>query len=124
MNEHIKRILLVDDDELILESVKSALEDCGYEVLLARDGAEALMRAERDAPDLILLDVIMPIRSGYSVLDHLHRNRTRTPPVIMMTANEEERFRGYAESRGANAFLQKPFEMSQLLSEVETLLNA
>jgi two-component system alkaline phosphatase synthesis response regulator PhoP len=124
MNEHIKRILLVDDDELILESLKSALEDRGYEVFLARDGSEALMRAERDAPDLIVLDVIMPIRSGYSVLDHLHRNRTHTPPVIMMTANEDERLRGYAESRGANAFLQKPFEISQLLSKVETLLNA
>ena len=124
MSERIKRILLVDDDELILETVQAALEDRGYEVLLARDGAEALMRAERDAPDLIVLDVIIPIRSGYSVLDHLHRDRTQTAPVIMMTANEEERLRGYAESRGASAFLQKPFEMSQLLSEVESQLNA
>ena len=76
-----KRVLIVDDDEQIVEAVQMALEEKGYEVLTAGDGAEGLVRAERDEPDLILLDVVLPKRSGFTVLDHLRRSRFRSEPA-------------------------------------------
>jgi DNA-binding response OmpR family regulator len=118
-----KRVLIVDDDEQIVEAVQMALEQGGYEVLTARDGAEGLMRAERDEPDLILLDVVLPKRSGFTVLDHLRRSRFRSTPIIMLTANDEQRHRDFAATRGADAFITKPFDMCELLSEIDTLLK-
>ncbi len=67
-----KRVLLVDDDPELVESVRIALMSRGYEVLVACDGAEALARVERDRPDLMVLDLVMPRRSGLTVLDRMH----------------------------------------------------
>jgi DNA-binding response OmpR family regulator len=119
-----KRVLLVDDDPELLESVRIALMMRGYEVLTACDGAEALARVERDRPDLMVLDLVMPRRSGLTVLDRMHRTAMRSTPIIMMTANEEERHRDAAKLRGVSVFLSKPFAIEQLISEVETILNA
>jgi DNA-binding response OmpR family regulator len=119
-----KRVLLVDDDPELLESVRLALVMRGYEVLTARDGAEALARVERDRPDLMVLDLVMPRRSGLTVLDRMHRTAMRSTPIIMMTATDEPRHRDAAKLRGVSVFLSKPFAIEQLLSEVETILNA
>jgi len=119
-----KRVLLVDDDPELLESVRVALVMRGYEVLTACDGAEALARVERDRPDLMVLDLVMPRRSGLTVLDRMHRTAMRSTPIIMMTGNDEERHRDAAKLRGVSVFLSKPFAIEQLLSEVETILNA
>jgi DNA-binding response OmpR family regulator len=118
------RILLVDDDAEIVEAVSLALSDHGYEVLVARDGAEALVRIERDAPDLIILDVIMPKRSGFMVLDHIRRSQVRLPHVIMVSANDEQRHRDFAAEKGANVFLRKPFDIDELLAAVDSILSA
>ena len=118
-----KRILVVDDDESIIESVRFALQERGYDVIVAHDGSEALMRVERDAPDLILMDMIMPKRSGFSVLDRLGKFPSQCPPVIMMSGSAEPRHRDYAESRGVTLFLSKPFEMTDLLDRIDTLLE-
>jgi DNA-binding response OmpR family regulator len=119
-----KRVLLVDDDPELLESVRIALMMHGYEVLTACDGAEALASVERDRPDLMVLDLVMPRRSGLTVLDRIHRTAMRSTPVIMMTANDEQRHRDAAKLRGVSVFLSKPFAIEQLLSEVDTILNA
>jgi DNA-binding response OmpR family regulator len=119
-----KRVLLVDDDPELLESVRLALLTRGYEVLTACDGAEALARVERDKPDLMVLDLVMPRRSGLTVLDRMHRTPMRSTPIIMMTANDEQRHRDAARLRGVSVFLSKPFAIEQLLTEVETMLNA
>jgi CheY-like chemotaxis protein len=124
MAEPRKRILLVDDDEQILASLRLALQERGYEVLLARDGAEGLARAERDVPDLIVLDVVMPRRSGLMTLDRLRRNPYRTPRIILVTGNDEPRHREFAESRRADAFFAKPFEIDALLEEIDRLLES
>ena len=123
MSDSKKRVLLVDDNEEILEVVRLALLDRGYEVLLARDGAEALVRAERDAPDLIVLDVVMPKRSGFMVLDSIRKLHFRTPRIIMLTACGEPRHRDFAASHGVDAFLAKPFEIDQLLTKVDACLQ-
>lgn len=117
-----KRVLVIDDDQSIVETLQTALRHAGYHVLVARDGAEGLMRAERDAPDLIILDVVMPRRSGFSILERLRYFR-ETTPIIIVTGNEEPRHREFAESRGASAFLNKPFAIDDLLATVKKLLK-
>ena len=119
-----KRVLLVDDDPELLESVRLALMMRGYEVLTACDGAEALARVERDRPDLLVLDLVMPRRSGLTVLDRMRCTAMRSTPIIMMTATDEERHRDAAKLRGVSVFLSKPFAIEQLLTEVDTILNA
>jgi DNA-binding response OmpR family regulator len=119
-----KRVLLVDDDPELLESVRIALTMRGYEVLTACDGAEALARVERDRPDLLVLDLVMPRRSGLTVLDRMRCTAMRSTPIIMMTATDEERHRDAAKLRGVSVFLSKPFAIEQLLTEVDTILNA
>lgn len=123
MTRKKKRVLVVDDDDEILDSLRTALDARGYDVLLAHDGTEGLSRVERDAPDLVILDVVMPRRSGFTVLERLHQRRTGTPPVIMMTANEDPRHREFAESRGVNGYVHKPFDMDEVLELVDTLLK-
>jgi len=119
-----KRVLLVDDDPELVDIVRTALTAHGYEVLVAWDGAEALARVERDHPDLMLLDLVMPRRSGLTVLDRMHRTAMRSTPIIMMTGTDEQRHREAARMRGVSVFLSKPFAIEQLLVEVETILNA
>jgi DNA-binding response OmpR family regulator len=122
MSGRTAKILVVDDDEHIAEAIRLALEDRGHDVLVARDGAEAMVRLERDAPDLVVLDVVMPKRSGFVVLDQIRRSRRQGLKVVMLTANTDPRHREYAESRGVDAFLQKPFDLELLVDRVEELL--
>lgn len=117
-----KRILIVDDDAEIIEAIKFALESRGYEVVVARDGNQGLAAAERDDPDLVLLDMMMPKRSGFLVLERLRQTRTVPVRIIMMTANEGSRHKQYAESLGVDDYLRKPFPIEKLLESVERLL--
>lgn len=112
------RILIVDDDPQVVESVHAALEVAGYEVIIARDGSEGLIRAERDAPDVVILDMMMPRRSGLNVLERLRSGGQKGPHVIMVSANADERHREFAQGQGVAAFLRKPFEIPELLQQV------
>jgi DNA-binding response OmpR family regulator len=116
-----KRILLVDDDYEIIESMRITLEARGYEILIARDGNQGLAMAERENPDLLILDMMMPKRSGFLVLEKLLRSKP-TLPAIMITANEGSRHKAYAEMLGVKDYLRKPFPMDRLLESVERLL--
>jgi DNA-binding response OmpR family regulator len=119
-----KRVLVVDDDPELVESVRVALVTRGYDVSVAGDGAEALAQIERVRPDLMLLDLVMPRRSGINVLDRMVRGAIRSTPVIMMTATDEIRHRECAALRGVSVFLSKPFPIEDLLAEVDTMLKA
>jgi DNA-binding response OmpR family regulator len=116
-----KRILLVDDDHEIVESMRIALEARGYQILVARDGNQGLAMAEREDPDLMILDMMMPKRSGFLVLEKLRR--TKNMPVIMITANEGSRHKAYAEMLGVEDYLRKPFGMDRLMESVQRLLT-
>lgn len=118
-----KRVLLVDDDAEIVETVSYALEANGYDVVVARDGNQGLALAERDQPDLMILDMMMPKRSGFLVLEKLRRELELPLPVIMITGNEGSRHQAYAELLGVNEYLRKPFAMDRLLEAVERLLK-
>ncbi len=117
-----KRILLVDDDFEILESLRLALEAKGYEILIARDGNQGLAMAEREDPDLLILDMMMPKRSGFLVLEKLRRSRPVPLRIIMITANEGSRHKAYAEMLGVDDYIRKPFPMDRLMESVNRLL--
>ena len=115
------RVLVVDDDAEIIDTVQFALKQKGYEVLIARDGNQGLAMAEKDGPDLVILDMMMPKRSGFLVLEKL-KTLGNAVKVIMITANEGSRHKAYAEMLGVHEYLRKPFAMDKLLECVERLL--
>ena len=117
------RVLIVDDDPDIVESVRFALEGKGYTVLVARDGNQGLAMAEREDPDLVILDMMMPKRSGFLVMDKLRRSQRPAIKIIMITANEGNRHKAYAEMLGVNEYIRKPFNMDRLLDAVERVLD-
>ena len=117
------RVLIVDDDYEIVESVRYALESKGLVVLVARDGNQGLAMAEREDPDLVILDMMMPKRSGFLVLERLRRTRPVPVKVIMITANEGSRHKAYAEMLGVDDYIRKPFPMDRLMDSVDRLLT-
>ena len=118
-----KRILLVDDDAEIVESLRLALEANGYTVLVARDGNQGLALSERENPDLVILDMMMPKRSGFLVLEKMRRTRDTPMRVIMITANEGSRHKAYAEMLGVDDYIRKPFPMDRLIESVQRLIG-
>lgn len=114
-------ILVVDDERSITEFVSDALLDEGYEVAVVHDGASALLTIQREPPDLVLLDVGMPVMTGDELLRRLRGDSYDDLPVIIMTAGTHpEQYL----SQGANAILKKPFNLDHLLSSVERNLGA
>jgi len=118
-----QRILIVDDDREIVESVSAALEAAGYEVIVARDGNQGLAMADRESPALVILDMMMPKRSGFLVLERLRRTRRVPIRVIMVTANEGSRHKAYAEMLGVDDYIRKPFPIDRLMESVKRLLG-
>lgn len=118
-----KRILLVDDDPEIVESMRVALGAFGYEILVARDGNQGLNLADTQDPDLVILDMMMPKRSGFLVLERLRQTRKVPTRVIMITANEGNRHKAYAEMLGVDDYIRKPFPMDRLIESVQRLLG-
>lgn len=118
------RILAVDDQPENLELLEAVLTDRGYEVLLASDGVEAIEIAERDAPQAILLDVMMPRLDGIGVLRHLKAKRpTCFVPIVVLTALADVENKVLALDAGADDFLTKPFSVAELTTRLATLLK-
>ena len=118
-----KVILLVDDDNEIIESMRTVLDGKGFRVVVARDGNAGLTVAERENPDLIVLDMMMPKKSGFLVLEKLKGRPGGLIPTIMITGNEGSRHRAYAEMLGVRDYIRKPFAMEKLVKSVERLLG-
>jgi DNA-binding response OmpR family regulator len=118
-----KSILVVDDDTEIIETMRAVLENRGYRVLVARDGNAGLTVAERENPDLLILDMMMPKKSGFLVLEKLKSRPGGLVPTIMITANEGSRHRAYAEMLGVRDYIRKPFAMEKLVRSVEEILE-
>jgi len=115
------RILLVDDEHAIVESLRYALEKEGYEVLEAADGGEALDLAKTKKPDVVLLDVMLPGMSGFEVCRVL-RNES-TVPILMITARADEPDRVVGLDLGADDYIVKPFSVREVLARVRAALR-
>jgi two-component system response regulator MprA len=116
------RVLLVDDDRAIRESLARALDLEGYEVLTAADGAAALDVTRQQHPDAIVLDVMMPSVDGLTVCQVLRFEQDRTP-ILLLTARTETTDRVAGLDAGADDYLSKPFELDELLARIRALLR-
>lgn len=114
-------VLVIDDDAELRAALGAVLERHGYRVLTAGDGAEGVAVAARERPDLVVADMLMPRMSGFRVLQELKAKGKASPPVLMMTANEGQRHRAYAEALGADDYLHKPFALDRFLERVARL---
>lgn len=115
-----RKILIVDDEPELVEMLRMRLEANGYEVVSAYDGEEGLAQAEKEKPDLILLDIMMPKMDGLVVLARLKNNlETNFIPVIMLTAKGDTSAILEAQRSFATDYVIKPFEPKQLLSLIE-----
>jgi DNA-binding response OmpR family regulator len=117
-----KLILIVDDDYELSDGIRAVLETQGHKVIQARDGQQGQTLIYQQRPDLVILDMMMPRKGGYPVLEHF-RDKTDAPPIIMITANEGSRHKAYAEYLGVIDYIRKPFAMDRLLEAVERGLN-
>lgn len=117
-------ILVVDDHEQNLELLEAYLEDVGCRVRLARDGVQAMSEIESEAPDIIILDVMMPRMSGFQVCRQVKSNpQTRDIPVVMVTALSDVGDAERAVECGADDFLTKPVHKLELVTRVKVLLR-
>ncbi|MBL4591109.1 MAG: response regulator [Phycisphaerales bacterium] len=116
------RVLIVDDERDILESMDAAFRSEGAMTLTAMDGDEAVRICNEDPPDIVILDMMLPKRSGFLALEKI-KGREDSPIVIMVTANEGKRHQAYGESLGVDAYLQKPVPLTLLLDKAVSLLD-
>jgi DNA-binding response OmpR family regulator len=119
-----KRILVVDDDQDILSTIQAAFEPTGAVIETTNNGNKAVELAEKNDPDLIILDMMLPGRSGFLVLEKVKAKKPRNqkPYIIMITGNHGKRHQMYAESLGANEYFTKPVKLDKLMATAERLL--
>ncbi len=119
-----KKILVVDDEMDLVETVRFPLEMEGYQVLISYNGEDALNQARKENPDLILLDLMLPKLDGYKVCRLLKFDeRYKHIPILMLTAKIQEKDKVLGMETGANEYITKPFEMDDLLRKVKAYLN-
>jgi len=119
----IRRVLIADDEPNIVTSLEFLMRGSDYEVRVARNGEEALRLAESFRPDVVLLDVMMPQRSGFEVCRKIRENPAlRSVKIIMLTAKGRDAEREKGLNLGANAYVIKPFSTKELMNTVRALL--
>ncbi len=119
-----KRILVVDDETQLVEMLKMRLEAGGYQVLSALDGQEALDKARKEKPDLIILDLMLPKIDGYKVCRMLKFDeKYKSIPIILFTARAQQEDVKLGTEVGADAYITKPFDPPALLGKIKELLK-
>ena len=118
----MKRILVIEDEPQMLLGLRDNLELEGYEVQTAADGEEGLAKAAAFAPDLVILDVMLPRKNGFDVCREL-RARSNSTPVVMLTARSAETDKVLGLELGADDYVTKPFSITELLARVRAVLR-
>jgi two-component system alkaline phosphatase synthesis response regulator PhoP len=119
-----KKILVVDDEIDLVETLRFPLELEGYNVLVSHDGEDALNQARKEKPDLILLDLMLPKLDGYKVCRLLKFDeRYKHIPVLMLTAKTQEKDKILGMETGADEYITKPFEMDYLIEKIKAYLS-
>ena len=119
----MKKILIADDKSRVVELVKATLEGEDYQVIDASDGREALEKIDKQKPDLVLLDIIMPKMDGFEVLRDLKGDpKTKDIAVIMLTAKGQKLDKHKGRRLGAQGYIVKPFSPSSLLKKIKEIL--
>ena len=120
----MKRILIIEDDPRITAALKVRLTARGYEILAAGNGFEGLKLAMNSRPDLLLLDIMMPMGMGFSVAERLKAVGLGHIPIIFITASKRTGLRRTAAKLGAAGFFEKPYDADELVSAIELILGA
>jgi len=115
-NGHLGKVLVVDDDDQVADVVRQVLRDAGYSVATVRHGAEALELVSHVTPDLILLDLSMPIMDGWSFVSQYRRTARAGARILLMTGNAHAA--EIAETLQADGYIQKPFDIARLVDVV------
>ena len=124
-NETKKKILIVDDEIDIVETLKFILEDAGFQCYCAFDGEEGLNLAREIMPDLMILDVMMPKINGYKISRLLkYDNKYKNIPIMMITARSQDEDKLIGEETGVNEYITKPFEIDYVVKKVNEYLKA
>lgn len=119
-----QKILIADDEPNILISLEFLMKREGYDVVVARDGQEAIDAIERERPALVLLDVMMPIKTGFDVCHEVRASETlRDTPILMLTAKGRDTDVAKGLALGANAYMTKPFSTKELVQKVREMLG-
>ena len=119
-----RKILIIDDEVDVTETVSFMLRSRGYDVSTASDGGEGLTKTLLEHPDIVLLDIIMPTMDGFEVCQKLKRDKdTKKIPIIMLTALGDNKAIAKARTVGADDYIVKPFSMSTLVSKIIRLLE-
>lgn len=125
-----KKILVVDDNEIVIKTISLKLQGAGYQVLTAMDGSAAVAVARRDNPDLVILDLTFPPEvagvpwDGFRIMEWFHRlDSSRKIPIIVITGSDDPGDRQRATKSGAVAFFQKPLEHDSLLKVVRAIIG-
>lgn len=119
-----KKILIVDDEREYIQLLTNRLEAAEYQVVSAQDGQEALEKAKREKPDLIILDLMLPKMDGYKVCALLKKDtRYAKIPIVMFTARAQESDEKLGFECGADAYLTKPFDAQILLAKIQELVE-
>jgi len=119
-----KEVLVVDDDRDFLAAIEAALAELEVKIRTTGNGNTAVEMIEEKVPDLLILDQMLPGRSGFLVLEKIRplRKEKGKPPVIMITANPGSRHKVYAETLGVDVYINKPFRMTKLMDAAKDLL--
>ncbi|MFH1414377.1 MAG: response regulator [Candidatus Omnitrophota bacterium] len=119
-----KKILVVDDEVDLVDTLTIRLEASNYEVIKSYDGVDALERARKENPDLIILDIMLPKLDGFKVCRMLKfSEKYRGIPILMLTARSQEEDKIIGKEVGANTYITKPFDTEALLSNIKALLK-
>ena len=127
-----KKILVADDNKIILKAVKQVLESNGYQVVTAADGASVVNIVDREIPDLILLDILFPPDAmdvgmhwdGFAIMRWLRNmSEAKTVPIIIISGTEPGKYEALSLAAGAQAFLHKPLDMGELIATVRGVLG-
>ncbi len=119
-----KKVLIVDDEVDLVETLRFSLENEGFTVLVSYDGEDALNQARKENPDLILLDLMLPKLDGYKVCRLLKFDeRYKHIPILMLTAKTQEKDKLLGKETGADEYITKPFEINELLEKVKSYLK-
>jgi DNA-binding response OmpR family regulator len=117
------KILVAEDEPMLLKTIELKLKKEGYEVITTEDGRDAIARIENDSPDLVISDIMMPYASGLEIVSLVKQRLQKQIPVIILSAMEQEKVVMEAFELGADDYITKPFSLNELSIRVKRLMS-
>ncbi len=115
------KILVAEDEPMLLKTIQLKLTKEGYDVIATADGREALEKLEKEAPDLIITDIMMPYASGLEIISFVRQKMNKKTPIIILSAMEQEKVVMEAFELGADDYITKPFSLNELVIRIKRL---